>query len=62
MTNYILLVLIAGLIGYGIAEIPYYLANNPTQERVRPDHPSFAEMMEAGLGYLARDERREAQG
>ena len=44
--KYILLSITAGLIGYGIAEIPYYIANH--QKPVKLEQ-SFADMMREGL-------------
>ncbi len=56
-------IVVACLIGYAIAEVPYWMVNHPTP--VKRDEVSyndkFLEMGMAMLGYLHADEVRELQ-
>jgi len=49
MKKYILLSLIAGLLGYAIAEVPYYRANHQKPQKIEQ---SFADMAREGLGLI----------
>ena len=64
MIKYFIITLVSLGIGYAIAEVPYYLANNPAPaKRVEVSYnDKVLEMGRQMLGYLHRDEYRETKG
>ncbi len=56
-------IVVACLIGYAIAEVPYWMANNPTPvKRVEVTQQDRIEAMgKAMIGYMKRDEGRDIQ-